>query len=176
MLLEALAISCVAYLSLCELCRCYAGEIADAYWIPRRGALILTSHALVGLYGARGDDAALPPVNLQKQTRRWAFADLARDRAAAVGDGAVCAICLDALADAGTAAKGDDAAAAPLCEIRRCGHVFCAPCIARWLAENRTCPLCAQDVTALSAADATAPGPEEARRDARPDWIMLHQC
>lgn len=41
----------------------------------------------------------------------------------------------------------------PSCEddvyrkITKCGHVFCAECIHKWLRSHKTCPVCKQDVT-----------------------------
>lgn len=182
--LELVALSCIAYIGFSELCRNYFGEPRDAYWIPHRGAFIVASHALGGPLGAafgggfRAECAQRAPVDFARHARRWTLSELAKARAAPESArsppkaDAICAICLDSLAER----DAKSAPSAALAEIRRCGHVFCEPCIARWLSFNRTCPLCAQDVTELlldtdydASANADAGG-------ARLEWVMLHQC
>jgi len=46
-----------------------------------------------------------------------------------------CAICMDAFGDMPNA---------QLCEVNRCGHVFCKTCIYPWLRRSDACPLCKQ--------------------------------
>jgi len=144
----------IAYAGLSEICRIYiGGHMSYAYWIPRETC-------------AR--------VNVREHTRSWTLSELANSRAHAqfccrplLKADEVCAVCLEPFAET-------DALAAPepaLCEIRRCGHVFCETCIYHWLSAHRTCPLCCRDVTELSA---------EFREDgdkqsAMCDWIMMHQ-
>ncbi len=36
-----------------------------------------------------------------------------------------------------------------------CGHVFCAPCIERWLRDHKRCPVCNTDLADAAAAAAT---------------------
>jgi len=144
----------IAYAGLSEICRIYIGNhMSYAYWIPRETC-------------AR--------VNFKKHTRSWKLSALANSRAFSdsphclqtIKTDEVCAICLDPFAET-------DALSAPepaLCEIRRCGHVFCETCIYHWLSSHRTCPMCCRDVTDISA---------ELREDDKPsatcEWFMLHQ-
>jgi len=156
-ILEIVAMACIAYAGLSEICRIYiGGHVIYSYWIP---------------HAARDICAR---VNVREHTRSWTLSELANSRAHAqfccrptVKADEICAVCLDPFAET-------DALSAPepsLCEIRRCGHVFCETCIYHWLSAHRTCPLCCRDVTELSA---------ESREDgdkqsAMCDWIMMHQ-
>lgn len=47
-----------------------------------------------------------------------------------------CAVCRGSLAAAQRVRK------------TACGHLYCSPCITRWLSENAACPLCNHDLTA----------------------------
>ena len=156
-ILEIVAMACIAYAGLSEICRIYiGGHVIYSYWIP---------------HAARDICAR---VNVREHTRSWTLSELANSRAHAqfccrplLKADEVCAVCLEPFAET-------DALSAPepaLCEIRRCGHVFCETCIYHWLSAHRTCPLCCRDVTELSA---------ESREDgdkqsAMCDWIMMHQ-
>jgi hypothetical protein len=156
-ILEIVAMGLIAYAGLSEICRIYiGGHVIYSSWIP---------------HAARDICAR---VNVREHTRSWTLSELANSRAHAqffcrpiVKADEICAICLDPFAET-------DALSAPepaLCEIRRCGHVFCETCIYHWLSAHRTCPMCCRDVTELSA---------ELREDgdkqsAMCDWIMMHQ-
>jgi len=156
-ILEIVAMACIAYAGLSEICRIYiGGHVIYSYWIP---------------HAARDICAR---VNVREHTRSWTLSELANSRAHAqfccrptVKADEICAVCLEPFAET-------DALSAPepaLCEIRRCGHVFCETCIYHWLSAHRTCPLCCRDVTEISA---------ELREDgdkqsAMCDWIMMHQ-
>ena len=157
-ILEVIAMAVIAYASLSEICRVYIGGHAMYYyWIP---------------HGAPRETCAR--VNVREHTRSWTLSELANSRAHAqfcrrpiVKADDICAICLEPFAET-------DAKAAPkpaLCEIRRCGHVFCETCIYHWLSAHRTCPLCGQDVTEISAESR-----EEGNKPSETsDWIMMHQ-
>ena len=154
-ILEVIAMGLIAYAGLSEICRIYVGNhMSYAYWIPRE---------------------TCTRVNLKKHTRSWTLSALANSRAFSdsphclqiIKADEVCAICLDAFAET-------DANAAPepsLCEIRRCGHVFCETCIYHWLSAHRTCPMCCRDVTEISA-ESRENGDKPS---ATSDWFMLHQ-
>jgi hypothetical protein len=156
-ILEIVAMACIAYAGLSEICRVYiGGHVLYSYWIP---------------HAARDICAR---VNVREHTRSWTLSALANSRAHAqfccrplIKADEICAICLDPFAET-------DAKAAPepsLSEIRRCGHVFCEECICQWLSSHRTCPLCSQDVTELSAESRE----EDDKPSATSDWFMLHQ-
>lgn len=46
-----------------------------------------------------------------------------------------CAICLDVKEQCSV-----------LRRVKRCGHYFCSSCIETWLSENKSCPICKNDV------------------------------
>jgi len=72
--------------------------------------------------------------------RTGAFAEIARSRKRSLLKLAArdsCAICMEAFGDMPKA---------PLCEIRRCGHVFCKGCIYPWLRRSDACPLCKREI------------------------------
>lgn len=32
-------------------------------------------------------------------------------------------------------------------ELKKCKHIYCAECLQKWLAENKTCPICKSDIS-----------------------------
>ena len=72
--------------------------------------------------------------------RTGAFAEIARSRKRSLPKLAArdsCAICMETFGDMPKA---------PLCEINRCGHVFCKGCIHQWLRRSDACPLCKREI------------------------------
>jgi len=72
--------------------------------------------------------------------RTGAFAEIARSRKRSLPKLAArdsCAICME---------EFGDMPKAQLCEINRCGHVFCKGCIHQWLRRSDACPLCKQEI------------------------------
>ena len=162
MFLEAIAVACIAYAGISEICRLYiGGHAAYTYWVPHHGIVFLSPPARVQ-----------PRVNIGKCLRSRTLADLAQSRAPkAEGAGGtddapdtICAICLDPFTEIEAEAAPEPA----LSEIRRCGHVFCERCVTRWLAAHHTCPLCAQEVTDVS--------DEPEYFTSCCEWFMMNQC
>ena len=81
-------------------------------------------------------------------------APLAPDGAAEMGS---CPVCMDTAAEVPSVRRAHG-----------CGHLFCGPCIERWLGGSVACPVCKNDVTAgggggrRAMADRAAPAPSSA--------------
>ncbi|KAF2830549.1 hypothetical protein CC86DRAFT_402583 [Ophiobolus disseminans] len=54
----------------------------------------------------------------------------------------ICTICLEPLSTTSSSALKYDATAEPAVTIIACGHVFGRNCLARWMQDSNTCPIC----------------------------------